>query len=78
MRSKIETVVRWVSMIMGILILGSCTIAGTMMGAAEGAVVGLLLGVVFVGCMFGWVYAYFLLRRDLESIRAEIAKLDSR
>ena len=77
MRSKIETVVRWVSMIIGILILGSCTIAGTMMGA-EGAVVGFLLGVVFVGCMFGWVYAYFLLRRDLESIRAEIAKLDSR
>jgi ABC-type antimicrobial peptide transport system permease subunit len=89
MREKVEIVVRWVSMIMGALILGSCTLAGGSIfenasilkypiGGALGMLLGFLLGALIVGVLFGWIYAYFLLRRDLKIISVEIAKLSAR
>lgn len=84
MRSQIEAVIRWASMIFGALILTSCTIAGGVgLGSKDwragllGAVGGFLGGLLVVGLLFGWVYVYFLLRRDLELIREDISKLQT-
>jgi hypothetical protein len=88
-RERIETIILWASIVIGVLILGSCTIAaGT--GLAEGdilkhpikalagAFAGFLGGTLIVFILFGWIYAYLLLRRDLRSILAEIAKLGTK
>lgn len=78
MREKLESIVRWASVILGALILGSCTVAGGFNYSTQhwlGGLLGFLGGVLIVAILLGWIYAYFLLRRDLKSIQTDIAKL---
>jgi hypothetical protein len=88
MRERIERIIVWASIVIGVLILGSCTIAGGSgwaegdilkhpLRALAGAFAGILGGTLIVSILLGWIYAYFLLRRDLKSIHAEIEKLSA-
>jgi len=38
---------------------------------------GFVLSTLIVALLFGWVYAYFLLRGDLEAVHNEIAMIAS-
>ena len=78
MRERIEMVVRWASVVIGVLIIGSCTFAGgsnLVKSPLGGALLGFLGGALVVTILLGWIFAYFLLRRDLKAIQTEIAKL---
>lgn len=77
MRETFEMVIRWASLILGLLVIGSCAVAGGMEGGALGAVGGLFGGAIIALFLLGWIYVYFILRSDLKSIRDEIAKLRS-
>lgn len=77
MREKIEKAFLWASMLIGLLIIGSCTVAGGSTRGVLGGFAGFLGGAIFATILLGWIYAYFLLRRDLQSIHAELAKIRS-
>jgi sugar phosphate permease len=77
MREKIEKVILWASMIIGLLVIGACTTAGGKSAGIPGAFAGFFGGAIVATILLGWIYAYFVLRRDLKSIHAEIAKLRS-
>lgn len=84
MRGRIETITRWASLVLGALILVSCTAAGGVefgLGRTHwwagilGGVAGFAGGLLVVGALFGWLYVYFLFRRDLESIHKQLDDL---
>ena len=82
MRARIETMARRASVVLGALILASCTAAGSVGWGQEhwwagilGGVAGFAGGLLVVGMLFGWLYVYFLLRRDLQSIHKQLDEL---
>ena len=78
MKEKIERAIRWAFMIIGLLIIASCTTAGgsgIVSGELKDVLSGILGGVIVVGILFGWAYTYLSLQRDLKRIHEEIATL---
>lgn len=77
MRERIERVLRWVSVVFGTLIIGSCTVAGAM-DSLSTALLGLLGGTFLTMLLLGWLFGYLLLRKDIASLQDALSALERR
>jgi uncharacterized membrane protein YdjX (TVP38/TMEM64 family) len=78
MREVFESTIGCAGAVVGVLIIGSCTIAGGSIEGFLGALMGLIGGTLIAMFLVGWVYAYFLLRRDQKEILTLMEKLKNR
>jgi hypothetical protein len=70
MPRAIEGLAKWISIIGGITILTSCTVAGI----GEGNVWAIFLGLAFSALMVGWVFAVARLNGEVKTLRGEALK----
>jgi hypothetical protein len=87
-RAKVERVLRWGSIALGGLILTSCTVGcGAVGSMSDGSfsllrmlsasLGGFVVGTTFVSLALGWIYAYFVLRRDIAEIHEALARMEA-
>lgn len=74
MRRIVEQVAKWTSIIVGTLLLGTCTAVGSSQGAA-GIAAGIVGGLVLALLLVGWVFAVARLNADVKAIRKDMEQL---
>lgn len=77
MKRLIERSIRFVAIVLGPLIVISCTAVGSSDGI-PGALAGFAAGIVGVVFVLGWVYGYQLLRKDIDQLSGQLDALERR
>jgi hypothetical protein len=72
MRRIIENVAKWTSLVVGVLVMGTCSLVGANQGGASSFLGMSVVGLVIALLLVGWVFAVARLNADVKSIRKQL------